>query len=85
MAFSKVNPELNGDVPATVLAHGQVFLTVGNQAVQGDVGAAAASVLVGFLQFLEQQMSQRPDMIEPVDQAQLARIAALVDGVEADD
>lgn len=41
-------------------------------------------VLLGFLQFLEQQMSQRPDLIEPVDQAQLVRIAALVEGVDMD-
>ncbi len=83
-AFFKAHPEFNGDVRATVLANGQVLLSVANPAAQ-QVADDADPVLLSFLQFLEQQMVLRPDLIEPVDQAQLARIAALVEGVEVDD
>jgi hypothetical protein len=38
-----------------------------------------------FLSFLEQQLSQHPELIAPVDQEQLARIGQLVEGVEPDD
>ena len=44
----------------------------------------ADPVLLGFLQFLEKQMSEHPELIEPVDRKQLKRISKLVAGVETD-
>ena len=43
------------------------------------------SVMLGFLSFLEQQLSKHPEMITPVDQEQLDRISRLVGDVESDD
>lgn len=77
-AFFKAHPEFSGDVRATVLANGQVLLSATNPAEQAAESDDSDPVLLGFLQFLEQQMTQRPDLIEPADQAQLVRIAALV-------
>jgi hypothetical protein len=44
----------------------------------------ADPLLPRFLQFLEQQISQAPTLIEPADPAQLARIATLIEGVQTD-
>lgn len=45
----------------------------------------ADPLLFRFLQFLEQEISQAPTLIEPAEPAQLARIAALIEGVQTDD
>lgn len=36
-----------------------------------------------FLSFLDKQMNERPDLIEPIDEAQLNRISELLNRVEA--
>lgn len=41
-------------------------------------------VMQAFLHFLQTQMTGHPKLIEPVAAAELAHIAALVDGVEPD-
>ena len=37
--------------------------------------------MLGFLRFIETQMTEHPELIEPVDRDQLARIGKLVKGV----
>ena len=85
-ALFKANPEFFGEVRATVLAPGQMLVSV----VPMDEQASALQdeetnpVLQAFLSFLEGQMKAHPDLIEPVSAAQMAHIAALVEGVEPD-
>lgn len=85
-ALFKTHPEFFGEVKATVLAPGQMLVSV----LAPDTPASDATddesnpVMQAFLHFLERQMTEHPELIEPVDAAELAQIAALVDGVEPD-
>ncbi len=81
-AFFKAHPEFNGQVRATVLANGQVLLSAANPQHEDAFDADTDPVMLAFLQFLENQITRHPEQIEPLDQAQLARIAALVEGVD---
>jgi hypothetical protein len=85
-ALFKANPEFFGEVRGTVLAPGQMLVSVvptGEQepASQDEEGNP---VMQAFLSFLEGQMAAHPELIEPVTEAQMAHIAALVDAVEPD-
>ena len=80
-SFFKAHPEFNGEVRATVLADGQVLLSVKNTVRRSARDADADPVMLGFLSFIEAQMRARPDLIEPADAEQLARIGELVKGV----
>lgn len=80
-AFFKVHPEFNGEVRATVLADGQVLLSANNSVRRAAEDVDADPVMLGFLSFLEAQMSAHPNLIEPADTEQLARIGKLVEGV----
>ncbi len=40
--------------------------------------------MLGFLGFLQKQMAAHPELIEPADRAQLARIRKLVKGVDVE-
>jgi hypothetical protein len=84
-AFFKAHPEFNGDVRVTVLADGQVLLSAKSTVRRLREDEDADPVMLGFLQFLEKQMADHPDLIEPVDRNQLTRIAKLVEGVSTDD
>jgi hypothetical protein len=84
-AFFKAHPEFNGDVRATVLADGQVLLSAKGTVQRPREDEDADPIMLGFLQFLEKQMADHPDLIEPVDRAQLTRIGKLVEGVSTDD
>ena len=84
-AFFKAHPEFSGDVRLTVLADGQVLLSAKNAVRRRAEDSDADPVMLGFMQFLEKQMADHPDLIEPVDRAQLARIGKLVEGVNIDD
>lgn len=84
-AFFKAHPEFNGEVRATVLADGQVLLSAKGAVRHSRMDDDADPVMLGFLQFLEKQMAEHPELIEPVDNAQLARIGKLVEGVATDD
>ena len=84
-AFFKAHPEFNGDVRATVLADGQVLLSAKNIVRPPREDDGTDPIMLGFLQFLEKQMMERPDLIEPVDHNQLTRIGKLVEGVSTDD
>ena len=79
--FFKAHPEFNGEVRATVLADGQVLLSAKNTVRRPSRDADADPVLLGFLSFIEAQMSAHPGLIEPADTKQLARIGKLVKGV----
>jgi hypothetical protein len=83
-AFFKAHPEFNGEVRATVLADGQVLLSVKKTRRRTAKNDDADPVMIGFLHFLEKQMAEHPDLIEPADRAQLARIGKLVKGVDAE-
>lgn len=83
-AFFKAHPEFNGDVHATVLADGQVLLSAASKRRGSRKDEEMDPVMLGFLKFLEKQMTEHPELIEPADRAQLKRIGKLVDGVEVD-
>jgi hypothetical protein len=79
--FFKAHPEFNGEVRATVLADGQVLLSAKNTVRRSVREADVDPVMLGFLSFIEAQMSVHPDLIEPADPRQLDRIGKLVEGV----
>jgi len=83
-AFFKAHPEFNGEVRATVLADGQVLLSAKGAKRRSSKNADADPVMLGFLHFLEKQMAEHPDLIEPMDREQLARIGKLVEGVDVE-
>lgn len=83
-AFFKAHPEFNGEVRATVLADGQVLLSAKSAARRSSKNDEADPVMLGFLHFLDKQMAEHPELIEPVDRAQLARIGKLVKGVDVE-
>ena len=83
-AFFKAHPEFNGEVRATVLADGQVLLSAKSVTRRAPINDDADPVMLGFLQFLENQMARHPELIEPVDSAQLKRIGKLIKGVKVE-
>ena len=85
-ALFKANPEFFGEVRGTVLAPGQMLVSVVPSGKQPPAPQDEENnpVMQTFLRFLEGQMTAHPDLIEPVSAAQMAHIAALVDGVETD-
>lgn len=76
-AFFKAHPEFNGEVRATVLADGQVLLSARPKRPAVAKDHDLDPVMLGFLKFLEKQMTERP---EPIDRRQLTRIGKLVAG-----
>ncbi len=83
-AFFKAHPEFNGAVRATVLTDGQVLLSAAPRRRALRTEQAVDPVMLGFLRFLEEQMTHNPALIEPVDGAQLKRIGKLVAGVKSE-
>ncbi|MBI2311039.1 MAG: type II toxin-antitoxin system PrlF family antitoxin [Betaproteobacteria bacterium] len=79
-AFFKAHPEFSGEVRATVVGEGQVLLST--KASGRRRPSAEDPVMLGFLRFLEKQIAEHPELVEPADKAQLKRIAKLVEGVE---
>jgi antitoxin PrlF len=85
-ALFKTHPEFFGEVKATVLGPGQMLVSV----LPAEASPADAvedennPVMQAFLHFLQVQMTDHPELIEPMDEAELAQIAALVEGVEPD-
>jgi hypothetical protein len=82
-AFFKVHPEFNGAVNATVLANGQVLLSAASRKTSHKAHDIDP-VMLGFLKFLEKQMAEHPELIEPLDRAQLKRIGKLIAHVPTD-
>ena len=83
-AFFKAHPEFEGEVRATVLADGHVLLSARSSGRKAKADETSDPVLLGFLGFLEAQMTARPEGITAADPAQLSRIGKLVKGVEVD-
>jgi hypothetical protein len=81
-AFFKAHPEFNGIVRATVLAEGQVLLSAKSTHRRALKDEEIDPVMLSFLRFLEKQMMEHPELIEPVDRAQLKRIGKLIAGIE---
>lgn len=82
--FFKSHPEFNGKVDATVIADGQVLLSAKSAKRRLPEDEDADPVMLGFLSFLQKQMAEHPELIEPADRAQLARIRKLVKGVDVE-
>jgi len=83
-AFFRAHPEFDGEVSATVLAEGEVLLSAARRGTSARSVRGEDPVVLGFLRFLESQMTLRPDRIVAADGAQLARIGKLVRGVRTD-
>jgi len=83
-AFFKAHPEFDGEVGLTVLGDGQVLLSARSSRKRVRADEMDDPVLLGFLGFLETQMTARPERITPADPAQLARIGKLVKGVKVE-
>jgi hypothetical protein len=83
-AFFKAHPEFNGAVRATVLSDGQVLLSATSKQGRRGKNRDVDPVILGFLKFLEEEMTHHPEFIEPLDRAQLKRIGKLVAGVVTD-
>lgn len=81
--FFRAHPEFSGKVDATVIADGQVLLSA-KGAKQRSSEEEMDPVMLGFLSFLQKQMAEHPELIEPADREQLARIRKLVKGVDVE-
>lgn len=82
--FFKAHPEFNGKVDATVIADGQVLVSAKSTKRRAADDEEIDPVMLGFLSFLQRQMAEHPELIEPADRAQLARIRKLVKGVDTE-
>ena len=69
---------------ATVLGDGQVLVSAKSSSRRAVKGNEADPVMLSFLRFLEKQMTEHPELIEPTDRKQLKRIGKLVTGVKTD-
>lgn len=81
-AFFKAHPEFRGEVQATVVADGQVLLSAKTRRRSRSRDDEADPVMLGFLQFLEGQMTEHPGEIVPADTGQLRRIGKLIKGAK---
>ena len=79
VAFFRAHPEFEGEVRA---ACGQVLLSALPSGTKARADERDVPVLLGFLAFLEAQMTAHPSRITAADPAQLARIGKLVKGVK---
>jgi hypothetical protein len=79
--FFRAHPEFSGKVDATVIGDGQVLLSA-KGARQRSSEDEIDPVMLGFLSFLQKQVAEHPELIEPADRAQLARVRKLVKGVD---
>ena len=77
-AFFNAHPEFEGEVRVSVIAVGQVLLSVRSFGAKAKTGERRDPVLFGFLCFLEAKMTTHPNLITAADPVQLARISKLV-------
>ena len=80
-AFAEAHPEFTrGRFEAHVIAPGRLLVSA-----PADVEAGGDDPVLGaFLDFLDQQMLQRPDLVRPFTAADVAGLDELLDGVEVD-
>jgi hypothetical protein len=85
-AFFRAHPEFSGEVMATVVSDGHVLLSANSKAREKQLNEKdeADPVLGSFLTFLEKEMQEHPELIQPANKALLAEIAELVDGIEVE-
>ena len=81
--FFNAHPEFGGKVKVTVVADGSILVSAIPVSKPRDKDVEGDPVVASFLQFMEQQMTERPEDFVAADTAQLRRIAKLVKGVEA--
>lgn len=80
--FFKAHPEFSDKVHVTVVGEGQVLLSAKSSKGRRRKDDTDDPVLAGFLSFLERQMAEHPELIEPADRRQLERIRELVQDVD---
>jgi len=80
-AFFRAHPEFSGEVMATVVSDGHVLLSAKPLAKEES---ERDPVLGSFLTFLEKEMQEHPELIQPADQGLLGEIAELVESVEVE-
>ncbi len=79
----KDHPEFENEVQVTIISKGQALLSVNPSAMKVRKEKNDEDpILLGFLDFLENQMATKPSDFFPANQAQLKRIAKLVKGVK---
>lgn len=80
--FFRAHPEFTGKVQVTVVANGAVLVSAKTQPRRKPKDDESDPVVVSFLQFMERQMTDRPEDIIAADADQLRRIGKLVKGVK---
>ncbi len=80
--FFNAHSEFAGKVQVTVVADGAVLLSAKKTPQRKAKDGEGDPVVAGFLRFLEEQMSKRPQDIVAADAGQLRRIGKLVKGVK---
>ncbi len=81
--FFKAHPEFEGKVKVTVVANGAILVSAKPATRRKSTHDESDPVVTSFLQFIEAQMTERPQDIVAADATQLRRIGKLVKGVEA--
>lgn len=82
--FFSAHPEFSGKVRLTVVADGSVLMSAKPAKRRKPRDDEGDPVLASFLQFLEKQMTDRPQDMVAADTDQLRRIGKLVKGVTVD-
>lgn len=81
--FFDAHPEFNGKVQVTVVADGSVLVSARPTSKRKPKEDEGDPVVASFLQFMDKQMTERPEDIVAADADQLRRIAKLIEGVDA--
>lgn len=81
--FFHAHPEFEGKVKVTVVADGSILVSAKPVVRRPAKGDEADPVVTSLLQFMERQMTERPEDIVTADADQLRRIGKLVEGVDA--
>ena len=80
--FFNAHPEFEGKVKITVVGEGAILVSAKPVSKRKPKDDDSDPVVASFLQFMEKQMTEHPEDIVAVDEAQLRRIGKLVKGVE---
>ncbi|WP_373069562.1 type II toxin-antitoxin system PrlF family antitoxin [Gemmatimonas sp.] len=84
-ALYRDHPEFaSGEYVVDVIAPGRLLISP-NGPDEPMADEDADPMLGAFLAFMDQQMSSNPALFTPLDSAQSALIASLVEGIDADD
>ena len=75
--FFLAHPEFDGTVKVTLVADGFILVSAKPVARRRAKGDAADPFVASFLQFIQRQMTERPEDIVTADAGQLRRIGKL--------